>query len=231
MLGSCHAHQLSLHFLDTFRDIASSPVHGASNNSSSMSAQPTGNEMPSLPPLPSLPDTEAIGNNDATDMSSFTKTLVRLGDAAGSTPAIRVQLVADGVLARITKLLKERSQWLLRATAGDISEAEGQQIDVGAQCLRVCGNSCIDCDVARDELLRHDAFASILTCLRCLGRIDVLKFSAGALANLICAHEVAQRAFMDSHATNTVVPVLNNTMSATLHLKCLRCGTGQFNYH
>jgi len=165
--------------------------------------------------LPSLPTT--INDAAEIDFSSFAGTLVRLGDAAGNTPAVREQLVADGVLARIVLLLRQRSEWLTLQTAAvdtSSSSEHNTSIDVLAQCLRVCGNSCIDCDAARDALLEHAALPGILVCLRCTERVDVLKFAAGALANLVCAHEAAQEAFMRSNATTVVVPALNNTVSA-----------------
>lgn len=161
--------------------------------------------------LPSLPDTAEDASEN--DFSSFADTLVRLGDAAGSTPAVRQQLVADGVLARITQLLQQRSEWATQATSDDSSRS----IEVLAQCLRVCGNSCIDCDAARDSLLQHAALPAILACLRRTSRVDVLKFAAGALANLVCAHEAAQEAFLQHNSTAVVVPALNKTMSVTTH--------------
>ena len=166
-----------------------------------------------LPPLP-----ETLNATVEGDVSSFVGTLKRLGDAAGSTPAVREQLVADGVLIRIAQLLTQRSEWLLRTTANDSSSSEHSQgVDVLAQCLRVCGNSCIDCDAARDALLQRSVLPVLLAGLRCAGRVDVLKFAAGALANLICAHEAAQQTFMANDSTAVVVPTLNNAMSARLH--------------
>ena len=163
--------------------------------------------------LPSLPD--AIDDATDGDLTSFKGTLVRLGDAAGNSPAVRVQLVADGVLVHIAQLLRQRSEWLLRQITNESNGELSLQVDVLAHCLRVCGNSCIDCDAARDALLQHATLSSILTCLRYTARVDVLKFAAGALANLICAHEAAQEAFMDNHSTAVIVPALNNAMSAT----------------
>ena len=189
------------------RNFSPTAVPAAQFPSVVMSSAPAHGELTALPDT-----TDDISEADG---ASFIGTLVRLGDAAGKAPAVREQLVADGILVRVASLLKQRAEWIAQATASDSSGGHSRGIDVVAQCLRVCGNSCIDCDNARGALLQQSVLPVILTCLRCIRRVDVVKFAAGALANLICAHKPAQTAFMDEHSTTVLVPALNNAMSAT----------------
>ena len=219
-----HSYHSSMHSMCQSYQTAQAPhsrlaacrhyVSGSTRWCSGFSRQPNMSLVHPGSELPTLPD--VLDNESDSDLSSFTGTLVRLGDAAGKTPAVRDQLVADGVLVRIVQLLRQRSEWLLRISVSVGSSNEhGRGIDVLSQCLRVCGNSCIDCNSARDALLQHAALPAILACLRCTTRVDVVKFAAGALSNLICAHEAAQEALMHNNATAVIVPALNHAMSVS----------------